>query len=92
VLTADHALLVQAVHACKENSTGITMNRTAGEKWLITGPKEYWPPLEVKMIRNITAFLRLGSVNLFKPDAFVLYIIGVLFVLYILWCLVSIVL
>jgi len=92
VLTANEALLVQAVHTCKDTSTGITVNRTAGEKWLITGPKEYWPPLEVNVIRKVSAFLQLGSVNLFKPDALALHVIGVLFVLYIIWCLVSIIL
>jgi len=91
VLTADKALLVQSIKSFTDNSTGTVIARTAGEKWLIFGPKEYWPPLEVKVMRTISAFIQLGSVNLFKPDSFALIVLAIFLALYILWCLVSLV-
>jgi len=79
VLTAEQALLVQAIKSFSENSTGRTMHRTAGEKWFIVGPKEYWPPLEVKVIRPVPRF-----VVLFRPDTIVLAIIVIVISFYIL--------
>jgi len=85
VLTADKALLVQAIKSFKDDSTGKVIHRAAGEKWLIPGPKEYWPPLEVKVLKTVSAFLQLGSINLFNFDAFILVVLLFIIGLYIFW-------
>jgi len=77
VLTADKALLVKALQNFQETESG--KRRIAGEKWLIYGPKEYWPPLEVDVIATKDAFFKLEGLNLylFKFDAFLLALIAV---------------
>jgi major vault protein len=91
VLTAEEAIEVQALRSFKElqeNEKGgtSTVNRIAGEKWLVCGPKEYWPPAEVVYNENIRkrALLIIDALNirLFKLDKLILYIFAVLFGLY----------
>eukprot|EP01128_Nolandella_sp_AFSM9_P000794 TRINITY_DN10917_c0_g1_i1.p1 TRINITY_DN10917_c0_g1~~TRINITY_DN10917_c0_g1_i1.p1 ORF type:complete len:414 (+),score=75.66 TRINITY_DN10917_c0_g1_i1:1453-2694(+) len=66
VLTAKEALEVQAAERFVDEGR---TTRVPGERWLICGPKEYWPPLEVQVNKKITAYLSLGdSLNLFQPD------------------------
>eukprot|EP01060_Flectonema_neradi_P038496 TRINITY_DN808_c2_g1_i1.p1 TRINITY_DN808_c2_g1~~TRINITY_DN808_c2_g1_i1.p1 ORF type:complete len:903 (+),score=272.08 TRINITY_DN808_c2_g1_i1:46-2754(+) len=43
VLQADEALLLEALEACTES------NKEAGDLWMIRGPCEYVPPVEVKI-------------------------------------------
>jgi len=54
VLTAEEALEVLAKESFKEEiqqdgKKSTYINRTAGEKWLEIGPREYWPPVEVEV-------------------------------------------
>lgn len=49
VLTEDEALLLQAVEDLIDDEK---KKRKAGERWLILGPREYIPPVEVKIIEK----------------------------------------
>jgi len=49
VLTEDDALLLQAVEDFQESND---VKRKAGEKWLVIGPCEYIPPVEVQIIEQ----------------------------------------
>ncbi len=49
VLTEDEALLFQAN---EEFTDSEKMKRKAGERWLITGPREYIPPVEVDILEK----------------------------------------
>jgi len=65
VLTAEQGLKVQAIEDFEEDSTGKTIRRTAGEFWIIKGPREYWPTLQVKVIHTVKAFLTIGTYSFF---------------------------
>ena len=61
VLSPNHAC---AVHA-KESFTDHTgKKRNAGDKWLVYGPGEYWPPVQVSITRIATAFISIDALNL----------------------------
>jgi major vault protein len=49
VLTEDDALLLQAVEDFKDSDG---TKRKAGESWLIQGPREYIPPVEVQIVEQ----------------------------------------
>lgn len=49
VLADDEALLLQAIEDCKDDKGTA---RKAGERWLITGPGEYIPPVQIKIIEK----------------------------------------
>jgi len=93
VLTAEEAIEVQALRSFEEKQEnekgGVTkITRIAGEKWLVCGPKEYWPPVEVEYNENNRkrAILIIDALNfrLFKIDKLLLGIFAILFGLYIL--------
>jgi len=88
VLTADKSLLVQANENFYDEEE--RKRRVAGEKWLVYGPKEYWPPLQVTVLQHKEAFIKMEGLNLylFRFDAFVLFLIGVFFTLFALYKLV----
>eukprot|EP01124_Arcella_intermedia_P026631 TRINITY_DN5052_c0_g1_i1.p1 TRINITY_DN5052_c0_g1~~TRINITY_DN5052_c0_g1_i1.p1 ORF type:complete len:428 (+),score=93.24 TRINITY_DN5052_c0_g1_i1:56-1339(+) len=85
VLTADEALVVSALKTFTDNSSGRNIRRQAGEKWLVLGPKEYWPPLEVNVIRRTKALVSVGNYYLFQADSLILGAVGFLFLLILLF-------
>ncbi|KAJ9443045.1 Major vault protein [Diplonema papillatum] len=50
VLGADEALLVKAIEGFKDGKT----QRKAGDRWLLRGPLEYVPPVEVEVVDKRT--------------------------------------
>jgi len=52
ILTAENALWVLAKEPFVDTTTvpGSKISRKAGEKWIIVGPKEYLPPLQVDIL------------------------------------------
>jgi len=89
VLTADKALLLQAVKPFEERTDLRTIYRKAGEQWILPGPREYWPPLEVTVKQTIPAILQLGNTSLFRLDTILYAVFGILVTLYIFWKFIS---
>jgi len=90
VLTADKAILLQAVKPFDERTALGTIHRKAGEKWLLTGPVEYWPPLEVSVLNeNVSAIIQIGSTSIFQLETLLYMTFGVLLTLIIIWRLIS---
>eukprot|EP00755_Sulcionema_specki_P032052 Sspe_Gene.2158::Locus_713_Transcript_2_3_Confidence_0.600_Length_2897::g.2158::m.2158/K17266/MVP; major vault protein len=52
VLGPDEALLLQAYEAFEDKSEGKAVKRSPGEKWMIRGPLEYIPPVEVGILEK----------------------------------------
>merc|ERR1719197_588370 len=50
VLSDDEALLLQATESFKD--TLANKDRNAGDKWMVNGPIEYIPPIEVKVLEQ----------------------------------------
>jgi major vault protein len=48
VLNEDEALYVRAIEDFQDNGT----KRKPGDRWLVTGPLRYWPPLEVEILEQ----------------------------------------
>jgi len=78
VLEENQALVVKALEAFEESTddgTGkiTTVKRKPGERWLVYGPREYWPSLEVCVEHEMKAFFRVEAlkVNLFRADALI---------------------
>jgi len=76
VLSADEALWVRAKESFKDGST----TRRPGDRWLVYGPGEYWPPLEVEVLPGVRAFIRLEALNLyfFQPMIFAFTVVSLL--------------
>ena len=49
VLMADEALLLEAVAAMKDENG---VEREAGDRWMISGPREYTPPVTVEVVET----------------------------------------
>jgi len=58
--------------------------RNSGEIWLIYGPNEVWPTVDIQIMRTIPAIIKLEGLNfyVFKFDSFVLSIMMIIFVLF----------
>jgi len=85
VLGAEEVLLLKANEAFTETEGGKkTTKRKPGETWFFYGPGEYWPPLEVDVIRKQKAFIQIESLNIyyFQPVLFALCVIAFLLALY----------
>lgn len=67
VLGVEEALEVRCLEAFDDTSGGRTTKRGPGEEWLIYGPCEYVPPLEVevKSFRTRKALIQLDSLGLY---------------------------
>jgi len=89
VLTADKALLLQAIKPFDEKTELGTIHRKAGEQWVLPGPREYWPPLEVKVKETLPAIFQIGSTSIFRLDTILYAGFGILVSLYIFWKLIS---
>jgi len=90
VLTADRALLLQAVKPFKESTVLGTVHRKAGEIWMLEGPTAYWPPLEVKVLQqNIPPALQIGTFYIFRQENIIWGAIVFLLTAYILWKIIS---
>jgi len=86
VLGAEEALLLKANEAFIDSFDGSKkIKRKPGETWLFYGPGEYWPPLEVDVIKMQKAFLHVEALNIqyFQPVPFALCIVALLIALYI---------
>eukprot|EP01087_Luapelamoeba_hula_P015187 TRINITY_DN4506_c0_g1_i2.p1 TRINITY_DN4506_c0_g1~~TRINITY_DN4506_c0_g1_i2.p1 ORF type:complete len:480 (-),score=83.75 TRINITY_DN4506_c0_g1_i2:55-1494(-) len=76
VLMAEQALLVRATEQFQEvietdprdNRPIKTKLRKPGDKWLVYGPGEYVPPLEVEVLQRKTAFIRMEGANFYLFD------------------------
>jgi len=80
VLTAIEALLVSAQENFVDEAGE---NKVAGQRWLEYGPKEYWPPVQVNIIRRVPAIIAIESAEfyVFKSEVVVLAGIAVVVVL-----------
>jgi major vault protein len=65
VLGCDDALRVRALEPFVDAAQRRGVRRVPGEEWLVTGPCEYIPPLEVRVLRRTKAFIAIESMNLF---------------------------
>lgn len=50
ILAEDEGLLLQATEAFKDKTTKGKKERKCGERWMILGPYEYVPPIEVRVL------------------------------------------
>lgn len=67
VLGEEEALYVTCVEPFEESlSNNKKVKRVPGERWLIYGPTEYIPPVEVQIIEKRKAWLQLESLNLYR--------------------------
>jgi len=55
--------------------------RRPGDKWVVYGPGEYWPPIEIDVTRYVYAFLPIEPLGLyfFEPGKFIFMILVLLF-------------
>jgi major vault protein len=88
VLEEQHALSVLAVESFEEEledrqGRKTRVRRNAGDRWLVYGPKEFWPPLEVEVQKRVHAFFGIEALHfyLFRPDAAIVTAISVLVLL-----------
>lgn len=74
VLASNEACWVHAKEAFRDHN-GKTRN--AGDKWLVYGPGEYWPPVQAAKLRTIRAFIAVEPLNfyVFQPVIFAVLII-----------------
>jgi len=81
VLSPNQALWVRAKEAFQDH-TG--KKRNAGDKWLVYGPGEYWPPVQVETLRTIRAFLGLEALGIyfFQPGPFIVTVLLILFAIF----------
>lgn len=88
VLRSEDALEVMALERFEETADGKTIVRTPGTKWLVYGPRQYWPPKDVQIVRRVPAFLQIEPLNiyLFRP-AIPAMICAVIVILLLLHCL-----
>jgi len=76
VLAANEALVVQSLKSHEKPE-----RHQAGERWLITGPKEYWPELHIKIERRMAAPFQLGTFCVWRQDVLLLFFVGFFFFL-----------
>jgi len=86
VLGPDEALWVKAREAFEDKSGPRSAKRRPGNKWLVYGPGEYWPPLEVDVGAVQRAFLKIEALGIyyFQPVLFFLVVFAIMFALYML--------
>jgi len=65
VLTVQEGLKVQAVEDFDDDSLGKTIHRIAGVSWIIPGPREYWPPLQVAVQGKVKALFTVGTYSIY---------------------------
>jgi Major Vault Protein repeat domain len=53
VLEQDYGLQVRALQSFSDESGSKPVQRRAGDRWHVWGPREYWPPLEVQLVRAV---------------------------------------
>lgn len=82
ILSPTQALWVSAKESFVDHNG---TKRNPGDKWLIYGPGEYWPPVQVQNVSETNAFLSIEPLNLhfFQPVQFVasMFLLLVLFIL-----------
>jgi major vault protein len=83
VLSPNQALWVRAKEAFVDHTN---KKRSAGDKWLVYGPGEYWPPVQAEAVQSIRSFLAIEPLGLyfFQPIPFVVTIFLVMLALFIL--------
>jgi len=87
VLGEEQALLVRAIEEFNdtvgEKKTTI-IKRKPGDRWLIYGPQEYWPPLQVQVVKHLHPFIKVEALHLFyfQPEAVILSVVIVLFLFF----------
>lgn len=83
VLSATQALWVRATEAFTDHTN---KKRNAGDRWLVYGPGEYWPPVQVETLSTIRSFLSIEPLNLyfFQPLPFAAVIILFLIIAFVL--------
>jgi len=64
VLGEEEALLVRCLRTFEEQIGNKSKKRIAGQQWIICGPTEYIPPLEVSVLEKRKAALQVESLNL----------------------------
>jgi major vault protein len=82
VLSAEEALYVRAREGFVDEGG---KKRFAGDRWFVYGPREYWPSLEVDVVKSVPAFLKIEPLGLyyFQPVLFAIIAFLVLLGLYI---------
>jgi hypothetical protein len=87
VLPANRALLLEAKEGFEDlvgnGHNNAACFRSPGQRWLFYGPGEYWPPLQVQVLNEVSAVVEIEELGLyiFRPIIPVLCVIAVLFVL-----------
>jgi hypothetical protein len=83
VLVAEEALYVRAREGFVDQNN---KRHFPGDRWFVYGPGEYWPPLEVDVVKRVPAFLKIEPLGLyyFQPVLFALALLAVLIAFYIL--------
>jgi len=81
VLSPNQALWVRAKEAFTDHTN---KKRNAGDKWLVYGAGEYWPPVQAEPIRTIHSFLAIEPLNLyfFQPAPFIATILFLILVFF----------
>lgn len=81
VLSPNEACWVHAKESFKDHSG---KQRNAGDKWLVYGPGEYWPPAQAEKTRTIRAVLAIEPLGfyVFQPAIFIVFIILFLLLTY----------
>jgi len=91
VLGEDQALLVSCLESF-EDTVGekkIKVQRKPGERWILCGPLEYWPPKEIHVVRQLSAAIKVEALhlNIFQPEVLVAVAIAAVLVPLILYVL-----
>lgn len=82
VLSPNEALWVRATEAFEDH---LGKKRSAGNKWLVYGPGEYWPPVQVNVGSRIRSFLGIEPLGLyfFQPVPFVATLLIILIAIFV---------
>jgi len=78
ILAPEEALMVRAKEGFEEVIGKKKRNRKPGDRWLVYGPGEYFPPIQIQVLEMRKALLRLEFLNIYmfySPFSFILFII-----------------
>jgi len=63
VLGEEEALLVDCQEEFEDDTTGKKVRRIPGQTWLVYGPTEYIPPLQVRILQKRRARIQIESLK-----------------------------
>jgi hypothetical protein len=77
----EQALMVRAKQGFEETIGKRKRVHKPGDRWLVYGPGDYFPPIEVQVLEMREAFLQIESLNIYmfySKFSFLLFIVIVL--------------